>query len=185
MSHDTQTPETLHSDVAKALRELPDIVPDEVRIARWTKSATSHIEPARSRRHWLLAAIAASVLVGVLAARFVAVPASITVDDAVAETPELPTNDRSDVIDLPTYVAQTAVLEQMLSQLPSEGRVRSVSQASAIVSLEDRLARINNVIENSTSEISSSAQQQLWRERVGVMNTLVSLKQGDTSTVWL
>lgn len=181
--HENET--TSSVDVATALRSLPNIEPDSQRVARWTKAAIRDDAPAQRRNVWVPTALAAGLLLSVFAARYIAAPASVETEDSVAQSTSEPNDQLQQQPDLPTYVAQSALLEQVLARLPSEGRVRSVSDASAIASLEDRLAFIDNVIANPTDAVTGNVQTQLWRERVGLMNTLVNLKQGDSATVWL
>ncbi|MEM8547575.1 MAG: hypothetical protein AAGF46_05345 [Pseudomonadota bacterium] len=162
-------------DVAEALRALPAVMPDELQLARWTKVAQRRQRQSRWRP-WTLAA---SLCLAVLAA---SAAWHITDRDdggavQVATAPAI-AEDES----LTSLVAEAALLEQALAAMPSEGRVRRVSDAGAIASLEDRLASIDAVLYAPEQAADAVA---LWQERVGVMSALVSLKQGAEPALWL
>ncbi|MEL6870366.1 MAG: hypothetical protein AAFO81_11245 [Pseudomonadota bacterium] len=172
-----------NGDIAQALRALPVVEPDALSVARWQRQALANRNRRAAPRWRLPLTFAATVLVVIAAGQFLPGPGGVS-DPAPGHQPAQSAAAQV-AAPLPTYVAQTALLEQVLARLPDEGRVRSVERASAIASLEDQLVWLNRAIQNPTAPVTADRHSQLWRERIGVMNTLVTLKQVSNDAVYL
>ncbi|MEM9172471.1 MAG: hypothetical protein AAGA84_07185 [Pseudomonadota bacterium] len=159
-------------DIEQALRDLPACEPSALQMARWTQVA----QRTQGFNRWLPIGLAATVL---LALGIAFDPTPRPAPETVAQTPvAMPAEDQ----DLAVWVARAALLEQRLAALPSQGTVRSVAGAGAVVSLEDRLEQIDAALDQPASSDSAGA---LWKARVDVMSALVDLKRGGEPAIWL
>ncbi|MBT8143930.1 MAG: hypothetical protein KJO55_04465 [Gammaproteobacteria bacterium] len=125
-------------------------------------------------RRWLgLAAgvIAAfAVLVVINGARQPAQPV-VEVPDAVA-SPATAT----DAEPVERLVARSQQLEQLLRQLDEASpRLMTASTANTIASLQDNIAMIDYGL-TAAPDLSRDDSQQLWRQRIELMNTLVQVR---------
>ena len=82
-------------------------------------------------------------------------------------------------------MARSAYLESVLAAVPRRGRVQRVGTASTITALEDRVALIDAQLSRPDVAADAGDRAVLWRERVGLMNTLVSLHAEPATTVML
>ncbi|HEY5774783.1 MAG TPA: hypothetical protein VIS57_01750, partial [Xanthomonadales bacterium] len=79
--------------------------------------------------------------------------------------------------DLATLMAQSRHLEWALSAMPSGPQVVSADTAGTISVLEDRVAMIDYRLSMTEDPVLSSEQElKLWKERVGLMNSLVQVR---------
>lgn len=76
-------------------------------------------------------------------------------------------------------------LERELRGLPSGPSVQRVGTASTITALEDRVAMIDAQLSLAGDGAASPDARRLWRERVSLMDTLVTLRRADARQVWL
>ena len=176
--------------VRHALRELPGLTPPRAVTARLDALiddvATAEQQPPRTRsvaRFALAASVALAVWVvwpklgpqiGPVTPPVAAVETT-TEDDAAA--------DAGPSID--ALMARSAYLESVLDTVPQRGRVQRVGTASTITALEDRVALIDAQLSGSGATVDESGRTALWRERVGLMSTLVSLHAQPTTVVSL
>ena len=193
--NDTTHPAAERPDpVREALRDLPELAPSSALTARLDALIDAHAAtddtPRRPRRA-VGFALAASVALAV----WVALPrlgqnlpttepvvSEATGNEAVAET-EPQAADEPPTID--ALMARSAYLESVLDAVPQRGRVQRVGTASTITALEDRVAVIDAQLTASGGAVDSSGRTALWRERVGLMSTLVSLHAQPATVVSL
>jgi hypothetical protein len=143
-----------------ALKTLPSFAP---RRDRWP-IVRDQILAARRQRRWTRvrwsALAAAAVVVGVLGVR--AVPDSPQVADLAAR-------------EVAALVEESQELESMLASFQRPGRVVNGATAATIAALEDRIAAVDVGIERGQAyAVSSDAMADLWRERVVLMDQLVT-----------
>jgi len=122
--------------------------------------------PDRSARHAL--PLAAGVLALLAAAIFVAARPPSATQPTAAWVPDA------------ALIAESARLEALLAALPEPRRTR-LSSAYTVAALEDQLAVVDDqlsavALEPHAPELS----EQLWRERVNVMNSLVQVQYART-----
>jgi hypothetical protein len=143
-----------------ALKALPSLAPPR---DRWPAVAEG-LRAERSRTRWSrvrwVGLAAAAVLVGLIGVQ--AIPHSEPVDDtAVREVADL--------------VEESQELEALLGSFQRPGRVVNGMTAASIADLEDRIATIDlGIMRAQTVAASPDAMADLWRERVMLMDRLVS-----------
>ena len=182
---------TAHDDgIAAALRALPQLEPSDALMARLADTAAEASDhgdvdsavdahPAAGRgRFWPGALLAASLLIAALIWR----PDTQGDDGAIGVAA---TSTESATSQLPALMAQSAYLESVLSALPDRGRVQRVGTASTITALEDRVALIDAQLDQPQVRASATGSEALWRQRVGLMNTLVELRGTPREQLWL
>jgi hypothetical protein len=78
-------------------------------------------------------------------------------------------------------VARSAELERALDTLPAPRAVMRASTAGTIARLEDRIAEIDQALLFTTAAGAESGQrEELWRDRVEVMNALVQVRYANS-----
>lgn len=113
----------------------------------------------RSRLRWVGVA-AAAVIVGVIG--FQAIPRAVPAQDLATREVE-------------GLVEESQELEQVLAAFQRPGRVVNGMTAAAIADLEDRIAAVDFGISRAQqAAVSTDAMADLWRERVVLMDRLVS-----------
>lgn len=170
--------------VTRGLRALPDrwTPPD-----RWSAIREALTRPRqaaverRARPGWLLpAASAAAVVMAVVftldTERQVSTPASNTPSVATAPQQTVP-DERLALID------ESQRLQEVLDTLPGQPRIVRGSTALTVADLEDRIQVVDYRLTNgSDSGLSARQSQQLWRERVDLLNSLVAVRYAETRT---
>jgi hypothetical protein len=78
--------------------------------------------------------------------------------------------------DLNALKVESQILERNLRLLPDEPAVMKVSTASTIQELQDRIAAIDNRLNDRTIKLDPQQEEIYWRERVRLMNSLVRLR---------
>jgi len=153
------------NDLRASLRALPAYVPpagawDRAQARRAAREAGQPAVPARlAMAASLVAMLAAALLWG-------GVPQ------------ETPPTDRPVPLGEPIdeLVAENARLESVLAGLPQPGTTR-VGTAYAVAALEDRLAVLDDRITVVSLQPSApETTEELWRQRVSVMNSLVQVQ---------
>lgn len=130
---------------------------------RWA-AVRSELVTARRKQRWTQARwiglAAAAAVVGLLGIR--AVPTPAPADDLAAR-------------EVAALVEESRELEGLLSSFQRPGRVVNGATAATIADLEDRIAAIDVGIERGqTSAVSNDGMADLWRERVVLMDQLVT-----------
>ena len=100
---------------------------------------------------------------------------------SVAATADAATAATTDVVSLER---RAQLLEEILTQLPREGRVQRVGTASVISALEDRLLVVSDQLQRAQPGGADLQFTGLLRERVGLMQSLVQLRGGSDGQVW-
>jgi hypothetical protein len=171
------------------LRELADTVPPrEVwqRIAAQAR-AEGLMRPGRpSRARWLAsAALAAGVVLAVLN-----IPLLPQVDDGAGqfhtEPPFTAIADNGSTPKLNTVHAlmvQSQQIERDLRALPGEPSLVRAGTAATIAELEDHIAAIDFTLNHPQLDLSSEQEEIYWRERVRLMNSLLSLRTAQAQRV--
>jgi hypothetical protein len=150
-----------HQRVA-ALKALPSFSPPR---DRWSTVREQLVTARRRRRlagvRWVGLA-AAAVIIGVLGVRAVPEPASAPVEELAAR-------------EVDALVEESRELEAVLASFQRPGRVVNGATAATIAALEDRIAAIDVGIERGQAfAVSSNSMADLWRERVVLMDQLVT-----------
>jgi len=150
--------ERLHQRVA-ALKSLPSFAPPR---DRWPIVQESMVA---SRRRQQVARIGWSVL---------AAAAALVLLIGVRSIP----GSGPDVLaaqEVESLVQESQELEDLLREYYRQGRVVNAATAAAIADLEDRIAVIDLGIERAqAASVSSDDMADLWRERVALMDQLVT-----------
>lgn len=164
------------------LRQLPQLEPP---VGGWEALQSRLTRPPARRNGWLGAAVAAAL--GMIA---LAVWQSDGVDEDSApearlavETPvanpvadDPASNPGSEAGELDTLVSQSRRLEQVLRELnTSTPRVMDAGMAGTIADLQDGIAYIDYGL-SYDDRLDQAQSEELWRQRVGLMNTLVQVR---------
>ena len=179
MNDQTSISEHEAKRIAEQLRALPHVQPP-AQVMQKLSTLAAHRSRSRfwSRTMALAASVGlATVLGDVLATRVDPPTRAETVLAAVSATE----HDG----ELAALRAQSAYLESVLSTIPVQGRVQRVSTASTITALEDRVALIDAHLNRPEVQADQSGQAVLWRERIGLMSTLVTLRDSGDAPIWL
>lgn len=82
-------------------------------------------------------------------------------------------------VNLQSLVGESRRLEEVLSAVDRNGRVIDGLTASAIADLEDRIALVDVGIEQATARQASTGEvATLWRQRLALMDVLVTVHMG-------
>jgi len=173
------------------LQRLPDLQAPEGSwelIAQASKSSVhSAGRPPLNGWFWagsLAAGLAVAVVVFGLLAQAPGESAQQMQADMRGTTPTLASQSVSaqvatapDQQDLASLMAQSRQLEWALSAMPAGPQVVSADTAGTISVLEDRVAMIDYRLSMTEDpDLSSEQELKLWKERVGLMNSLVQVR---------
>lgn len=178
MNDKTTTTREAEAPVSEALRALPQVAPPP----GLTKRIGALVDETASKPgggsaphtgRWFALAASAAFAVWVALPRLAPEPA-VTADPAAlsAEAGAI----EPDAANIDALMAESQFLESVLNAVPRRGRVQRVGTASTITALEDRVAFIDAQLSAPELAADVSGREVLWRERVGLMNTLVSLQ---------
>jgi hypothetical protein len=79
--------------------------------------------------------------------------------------------------------SQSQALEELLAELPRQSAVERADSALPIDTIEAQVRWVDHQILISGDELQPAATEQLWRERVEAMNSLVRLRYVDAQRV--
>jgi tetrahydromethanopterin S-methyltransferase subunit F len=155
------------------LRALPPLPPAPESWAR----VVARVEPPvqliarRSRMQVAVAGLAASFAIAVaLGAVLLQVPATLSTDGTLA------TATRSDPT-LEELRGRSQRLESVLAAVAAAPRVTSARSAGAIAELEDGIALVDyQLAQLDQSDLDAATRRALWRKRVELMESLVTVR---------
>ncbi len=189
-----QTPSD--EQLSASLRELPQLEPSASLYARLHTISRESAALPKKRRAWPAGLVAASLMIAGLliwvpekysptgseglVAGEVAGPAGES-----AGAPPAGASVSGDAVPLNALMAQSAYLESLLASIPGERRVQRVGTASTISAIEDRVALIDQQLSQPIVQADAAGSTSLWRQRVGLMNTLVELRAKPSGQIWL
>lgn len=171
-------------ELAARLRSLTAIKPPAETLARLQALA----ESGRGRPDW------SRRVAGVAAAAVALIAAIIYVPDGQPPERVATATDPASSVqpDVDSLMAQSLYLDHLLASLPSERRVQRVGTASTISALEDQVALIDSELGVSDAAAGEVRTAALWRQRVGLMSSLVTLRgasaippEQDSQPLWL
>lgn len=165
----------------RGLHDLPETMPPRAvwhRIEEQAKAEGLLSKPvAQQRIKWLLgAAIAAAVVLTVLRMPGVLVPESVEQIAGDSEFPATPQSTPSNSQTLNALMVESQQLEQNLRAIPYQPRLMRASTIATISNLEDRIAAIDYQLNHPAIHMSPAEKQMYWRERVRLMDLLVTLR---------
>ncbi|HEX6572533.1 MAG TPA: hypothetical protein VF055_10960 [Steroidobacteraceae bacterium] len=157
------------------LRTLPSAPPDERGWSRVRERLAARVRRARTRARFDRAAVAASLAVIAAAVAWRVSDAPATHGDATAARLVAPlTAQEAIALDRVAQLrTQSAALEDALALLGERPAVQRAGTAMPIDTLEAQVQWIDHRISASGDAFEA---EQLWRERVDAMNTLVRLR---------
>lgn len=133
--------------------------------------------PSSVRRIWLVSSAAAAVVFALtLVLTRPLHPSSI----ALRNTP----ND-SGGMELSALVQRSQQLEAVLDTLPQRPSVERVATAANIDGIEHRIQWLDFHLSAANDALDEAQMQQLWRERVDLMDSLVKLRYAEARTAQL
>lgn len=158
------------------LGDLPDTVPPRavwhrIREQAEAEGLLAESKSVRRIRWFVGAGVAAAVALAVLRVPDAVGPVSGEPGPDVTLR-ATPTHEQ----DLRVLMERSRQLEQFLRDVPYQPRVMRASTAATISNLEDRIAAIDYQLNNPAIRMSPAEQQQYWRERVRLMDSLVKLR---------
>jgi len=157
----------------EALRALPEL---EAPAGGWARIAASLERPTSNTQWWAVGVAAAAAFFAIAVWRFAGAPESPTTVGQVAMNTAGPVID-ADTPQLAELVSQSRRLEQLLRDLDANTpRVMNAGTAGTIAGLQDGIAYIDYGLSLDDDRLSQAQSEQLWRQRVGLMNTLVQVR---------
>jgi len=167
------------------LLAMPDTMPPR---AVWKRiEAQARAEGLLTGHHyferykWVAgAAIAATVAMLALNVPMISSPVTDPNDGATTVPGEI---TASSTRDLNALKVESQILERNLRLLPNEPTVMKVSTATTIQELQDRIAAIDYRLNDRTVQLDAEQEEVFWRERVRLMNSLVSLRYAQAQRV--
>lgn len=164
------------------LRELADTMPPRAVWNRIEAQARAEGLFAGSRYReplkWISgAAIAATV--ALFALKLPLAPEQVIPEDSFPTVPSLADSDSEGVRGLRAVNAlmvQSRQIEEDLRALPDQPQVARAGTVAAIMELEDRIAAIDYILNDPSNGFTAQQNEVYWRERVRLMNSLLSLR---------
>lgn len=159
----------------QGLDELPDTMPPRSvwhRIEEQARAEGLLKRPGlQPRTRWLAGVgIAAAVVLAVLRLPGALNPDSIPGEEQLTFTPVF------DAESIDALMVQSQWLEHELRAITYRPRMMRASTAATISNLEDRIAAIDYQLNDPRIRISSVQKRMYWRERVRLMDSLVTLR---------
>ena len=173
VSQCTQCSSELESyrQIRVSLNELPEVTPSDGIFGE----VLGRVNPTRGRHDWLKLAVAASVI----ALLSITLLQYINKEDGLPDMAGLDSTVAPAAIKQPLgeLMAESARLEETLERVSFGGGrdVMDARTADTIVALEDRLALVDYHLSHN-SGLSRQQIQSLWRARVQLMDSLVSVR---------
>lgn len=164
------------------LRDLEDTVPPrEVwqRIEQQARAEGLLQSSWQGQTRWFAgAAVAAAVVLTVLN-----IPLTPLVDEGATGFPTEPditevadSTSAQDLMTMNALMVQSQQIERDLRALPSSPSLVRAGTAATIAELEDHIAAIDFTLNHPDLDLTSEQEQIYWRERVRLMNSLLSLR---------
>lgn len=130
----------------------------------------------KDRRTWFLGAgLAAAVVLAVLN-----VPFAPVIDSNQQSFPTVPSNEvlagNTNGQGLNALMVQSQQIERSLRALPGQPSLVRASTAATISDLEEHIAAIDYLLNHPEAQLSPEQTEIYWRERVRLMNSLLSLR---------
>ncbi|RLA24722.1 MAG: hypothetical protein DRQ63_10710 [Gammaproteobacteria bacterium] len=128
------------------------------------------------RKTWFLGVgMAAAVVLAVLN-----IPVTQVVDEGEQSFPTVPSNEvlagNSGGQGLNALMVQSQQIERSLRALPGQPSLVRASTAATISDLEDHIAAIDYLLNHPDAQLNPEQVEIYWRERVRLMNSLLSLR---------
>ena len=167
----------------RGLDGLPETMPPRAvwhRIREQAQAEGLFSKPASQQRvKWLLGTgIAAAVVLAVLRMPGVLSPDAgqqLADNEEFSATPEF-SEQINNAEALNMLMVQSQQLEQNLRSIPYQPRLMRASTVATISNLEDRIAAIDYQLNHPAIRMSPGERQLYWRERVRLMDSLVTLR---------
>jgi hypothetical protein len=158
------------------LRSLPMLDPPTELWTRISERLTD-IDMRRSRM--------GPVLISVAAASVVAVAVGITYWYVPHESNATMQSDNKAQAELSVLVERSQRLEAALGALPQRPSVERVATAANIDGIEQRIQWLDFHLTAANDSLDQAQTQQLWQERVNLMDSLVKLRYAEARTAQL
>ncbi len=128
------------------------------------------------RRTWFLGVgMAAAVVLAVLI-----IPVTPVTDSGEQSFPTVPSNEvlagNTNGAGLSALMVQSQQIERNLRALPGQPSLVRASTAATISDLEEHIAAIDYLLNHPEAQLSPEQVEIYWRERVRLMNSLLSLR---------
>lgn len=181
------------ADVRDALRALPPHRPPADAWQRLSeRAAADGVLAAPQARHtlntvaWRAAAVFGGVALLIALRPWQSPDPATTVpaQQAAAVQPAVQIEPAGPV-EIGSLIDRSRELEMQLRGLPTGPSVQRVGTVSTITALEDRVAMIDAQLSLAEAGGETQDARRLWRERVSLMDTLVTLRRADADSVWL
>lgn len=171
------------------LQHLQDTVPPRAVWQRIEQQAKAEglLRPAISERSkWFAGAgLAAAVLLSVL--NLPLTPQGDDVSDGFETVPEFSAvsanNSTQDLHALNALMVQSQQIERNLRALPAQPSLVRAGTALTIAQLEDQIAAIDFTLNHPDLDLTQEQEKIYWRERVRLMNSLLSLRTAQSQRV--
>lgn len=162
-----------------SLGALEDTMPPRVvwqRIEEQARAEGLFKPKATERRTWFLGAgLAAAVVLAVLN-----VPVTSLLEGNEQSFPTVPSNEvlagNARGQKLNALMVRSQQIERSLRALPGQPSLVRASTAATISNLEDHIGAIDYMLNHPDAQLSTEQREIYWRERVRLMNSLLSLR---------
>ena len=170
-----------HDALKAGMRSLPDTMPprivwEQIREQAQAEGLLAETRKSPGRQWFLGAGLAAAVAVVAIA-----VPTLMTTPVPDEPSEVVPSSVPSGpATRLNVLRAQSSELEGELAAMPAEPRVIQAGTAATIEDITARIAAIDFQLSHPEVELSPEEEEIFWRERVRLMQLLVSLRYAQT-----
>jgi hypothetical protein len=168
--------------VQSALRSLPELAPPHDALWRVLEARETRVE---RQARWLRVAVGAGAAAALATAAVVYVGLSGSPPSSLP-SPSVDTEDAATLhyaespASYGALVEQSARLDQLLAELPSQRPLMTGATASTIAGLEDRIAFVDEQLAYSAAgRVPVPQRAALWSDRVELMNALVSVRYAE------
>jgi len=176
------------NNLRETMRSLPEIEPPD---GRWQAIVQAPAKSAPAWRQPLAWGIAASLLVMVWLAGNLS--GRDTIENRVADSGNLLSIDHGitgntlaasgagQADDVDALKSRSRQLGVLLRSLPGRPQVVRAGTGSTIASLQDSLAAVNYTLNQPDTELTEGESQQLWQQKVNLMDSLVKVRYAEAS----
>ncbi len=160
------------SRTREGLRALPQLDAPE---AAWSRIRTALDAPVERSPRWRSASMVAVAASAAALAIFLVMQMGI--ESPPESPPALIATSPQDEPSLADLMKQSRELDMLLQDLPSRPRVERVAMAATLDTIEERIQWLDFQLSyTAAEELSETQSQTLWRERVELMNSLVTVR---------
>lgn len=172
---------------SQSLRELPQLAAPQIDFTEIAARANDRLAaPAEPATRWR--ALAAVIVCALVAGGVVLERGRLTATTVVGATSpageQATSMTDASLMPVAQLVAESRVLDELLQRLPPPPEVQRVSLAGSVDRIEQRVQwidmQLSSVTDTAVADTGTNElARQLWRERVGLMDSLVKVRYAE------